>query len=150
MKNGPKKRRFVPLNPQKYMGNVKNIISRSNWEYQLMKEFDTNPQITAWASEEISIPYACPLAKKRRKLLIRKYYPDFLVKNDKGEMFLIEVKPHHQTMRPEKKTKVTKRHIKELSTWMINQEKWKAAKALCEEKGWTWQIITEKDVGFFR
>jgi hypothetical protein len=32
-------------------------------------------------------------------------------------------------------------------TWGVNEAKWKAATAYCEERGWKFKIFTEKELG---
>jgi len=56
MSKRPKVTKFNVKNRKKYVGNPDNVISRSGWERRIMKEFDTNPLITQWASEEVVIP----------------------------------------------------------------------------------------------
>jgi DNA-binding LytR/AlgR family response regulator len=60
--------------------------------------------------------------------------------------YVIEVKPHHQTQQPERKRK-TKKFISEQVTYIINQSKWKAADEFCQEHGWQFKILTEKELG---
>ena len=48
---------FKPLNPQKYKGNVNNIIYRSSWEKRFMIYCDKNRSVLEWGSEEIAISY---------------------------------------------------------------------------------------------
>ena len=106
-----------------------------------MSYFDRNPDVVKWSSEEFVIPYVSPIDGKRHR-----YFIDFVVINKKGETFLLEVKPYKQTQEPKPKKTLTPRYIKEVQTWAINTSKWKAAQALCEEKGWKFDFITEKDL----
>jgi len=103
---------------------------------------DDNPSILKWSSEEIIIPYRSPIDKKYHR-----YFPDFWiqVKNSKGirEAILIEVKPKAQTITPKKKTRVTKKYLREVYIYGINEAKWKAAEEYCKDRGWTFQILTE-------
>jgi hypothetical protein len=136
---------FKPINPQKYKGNPSNIIYRSGWELKLMSYLDKHPDVIQWSSEEIVIPYRSPIDGK-----VHRYFPDFYVKkkNIDGviETSLIEVKPAHQTKPPVKKTKVTKQYINEVTTWGINEAKWKAAAEYCKDRKWTFHIFTEKEL----
>ena len=136
------KGKYAPQNPEKYKGNVKNIIYRSMWERRFMKYCDTNPSITAWASEELIIPYLSPIDKK-----MHKYYPDFIVKLlDKDNItktMVIEVKPKKETVPPKKKNKKTFKYLEEVRVWGVNDAKWKAAKEFCANKGWHFKILTE-------
>ena len=140
------KGRFRPKNPKKYIGDPTNIIYRSRWELKLMSYLDNHPHVLQWGSEEIIVPYKSPIDGRYHR-----YFPDFLVKriNKSGskETILIEVKPEYQTMPPEKKSRVTKRYLTEVQTWGVNQAKWKAAEEFCKDRGWKWQIMTEKHLG---
>lgn len=137
---------FRPKNIHKYKGDYRNICYRSSWELKLMMYLDNHPDVIQWSSEEIIIPYRSPLDGK-----IHRYFPDFTVtkinKDGKKETSLIEVKPLHQTKPPEKKNKITKKYITEVKTWGINEAKWKAAKEYCDNRGWSFHIFTEKDLG---
>lgn len=138
--------RFTPKNPQKYVGNHRNIIYRSSWEARVMTWLDKSPDIISWASEELVIPYISPVDGKAHR-----YFPDFLVKvRDKQGSFntlLIEVKPKRQATEPVKKSRITKQYIREVVTYSVNQAKWKAANEYCLDRGWEFKILTEQDLG---
>lgn len=136
------KGRYTPKNPEKYIGNANNIIYRSNWEQRLFYRLDNDPGVVRWASEEFSIPYMSPLDNK-----IHRYFPDVYVENVNGEKFVIEIKPSAQTQPPKKPEKNSKRYLTEVSTYVVNKAKWHAADKFCEEKGWSFKIVTEKDLG---
>ena len=110
-----------------------------------MKYFDVHPEVLWWASEELAIPYISPIDQKKHR-----YFPDFVVrmrlKTGKEETYVIEVKPHRQTQKPVQKRK-TKRFISEAMTYAVNQEKWRAADLFCQEQGWTFKLVTEKELG---
>lgn len=137
---------FKPSNPQKYVGDYKNIIYRSSWECRVMNWLDKNPDIISWASEELSIPYFSPVDNRWHR-----YFPDFLVKvktrDGKLKTMMLEVKPHKQTKEPEKKKRVTKQYLNEVMTWGVNQAKWKAATEYCLDRGWEFKILTEQHLG---
>jgi hypothetical protein len=127
--------RFTPKNPQKYVGNHRNIIYRSSWEARVMNWLDKSPDIISWASEELIIPYISPVDGKAHR-----YFPDFLVKvrDKQGSLntLLIEVKPKRQATEPVKKSRITKQYIREVVTYSVNQAKWKAANEYCLDRGW--------------
>ena len=112
-----------------------------------MRVFDENPNVISWQSEEICIPYVSPVDGKRHR-----YYPDFLIelrnKMGKIETLLIEVKPSKQTVEPKKPAsgKITRRYLNEVKTYVVNDAKWKAAKQACDERGWVFRILTEKEI----
>lgn len=138
--------RFRPRNPEKYKGNPANIIYRSNLELTLMRYLDCSPAIIWWRSEEFFIPYFSPVDGKSHR-----YYPDFHVKlkdiEGKIKEVVIEIKPDSQTREPVKGNKKEKTYIKEVMDWGRNQAKWKAAEKYCDNLGWEFQIVTEKDLG---
>lgn len=138
---------FKPKNPQKYKGDPTNIVYRSGWELKLMLYLDSRKEVVSWGSEEIIIPYRSPIDGK-----IHRYYPDFIVtkinKEGRKETFIIEVKPYSQTIPPVKtKTKKQKSFLTEVKTWGMNEAKWKAASEYCKDRGWTFHIFTEKELG---
>ena len=53
----PALRKWEPKNPDKYAGDVNNIISRSGWETKFFNWCDNNPSVIAWNSEEVVVPY---------------------------------------------------------------------------------------------
>jgi hypothetical protein len=138
--------RFTPSNPQKYIGDPKNIIYRSSWECKVMNWLDKNPDIISWASEELIIPYKSPVDGRWHR-----YFPDFLVKvrtkDGKLKTMMLEVKPKHQTKEPEKQKRITKKYINEVTTYGVNQAKWKAAEEYCLDRSWEFKIITEEHLG---
>lgn len=138
--------RFIPTNPQKYIGNnIRDIRFRSGWERSAMVFFDKNPNVLEWASECVVIPYISPVDGKKHR-----YFPDFLVKLRKKDgsikTHLYEVKPYKQTRPPEGKRK-TKRYLYEVYTWGVNSAKWQAAMQYAEHMGWEFNILTEHDLG---
>jgi hypothetical protein len=139
------KGRFQPKNPKKYNGDANNIIYRSTWEVRVMKWLDEHPNVVWWASEELPIPYKSPLDNR-----MHRYFPDFIakIKQKDGSVmtYIIEVKPLEQTKMPIQKKK-TQRYIREAATYVVNQEKWKAADIFCQEHGWKFMIMTEKELG---
>jgi len=138
--------RFNPQHPEKYKGDVTNIIYRSSWELKFMRWCDRNTNVLAYGSEEFSIPYVSPLDNR-----VHRYYPDFLIKvketTGATKTYLIEVKPDKQTRPPKKGKRVTKSFIYESKTWAVNQAKWEAAVEFCKDHRINFKIITEKELG---
>jgi hypothetical protein len=143
--------KFRPKNPQKYKGDSSNIIYRSSWELKLFNYLDQHPSVQKWSSEEFFIPYISPIDGKWHR-----YFPDVYVEqintNGKKQTVLIEVKPDAQTRPPELKNRLTtkgnisRRYLNEVKTWGTNEAKWKAAQEFCVDRGWTFQILTEKQL----
>lgn len=133
--------RFTPQNPQKYLGNPTGIIYRSLWERRVMVYCDTTPDVLEWSSEEIVIPYVSPLDNR-----VHRYFPDFFVRTKTGAT-IMEVKPHAQSVQPKPGAKRTRRYLREVMTFGVNEAKWKAATEYCLDRGWKFKVITEKDLG---
>jgi hypothetical protein len=138
--------KFNPKNPNKYLGDAKNIFWRSLWERRVMTHLDENPNVIGWSSEEIIIPYLSPVDNRWHR-----YFPDFLVKskNKQGliETIIIEVKPSSQATAPKTQKRVTQRYITEVMTYGVNQAKWKAADEYCKDRNWKFVVVTEKELG---
>lgn len=136
---------YKPQNPSKYKGDANNVVYRSSWELRVMKWFDAHPNVIWWCSEELPIKYFSPVDEKWHR-----YFPDFIVKMRRKDgtvmTYVLEVKPEIQTKKPTQKRK-TKRFIQESVTYVINQCKWKAADEFCQEHGWQFKVVTEKDLG---
>lgn len=132
---------FRPKNPNKYIGNVNQIVYRSSWELRLHQFFDNNPNVLNWSSESIPIPYIKPTDGK-----VHRYFPDYWVKyrNTKGEVIqeIIEVKPSHQ-VDISKRKRLT---MNEKITYKINLNKWKAASDFCKKNDMTFRILTENQL----
>lgn len=133
--------RFTPKYPHKYKGNPAQIIYRSSWEQRVMRQLDEHPQVIWWASEELPIPYFDPTTQRRRR-----YFPDFIVHVRRSDQttttYMLEVKPECQTVLRIPKRQ-TQKYLTEVKTYAVNQAKWHAAKAFCEEHGWEFKVITE-------
>jgi TnsA endonuclease N terminal len=138
--------RFIPKNPKKYVGDANNIIYRSSWECKVMSWLDQNDSIISWASEECIVPYVSPVDGRPHR-----YFPDFIVKvKTKMGTFktmMLEVKPKKQTIQPEPRKRVTKQYITEVTTYAVNQAKWKAATEFCLDRGWEFKLVTEDHLG---
>ena len=134
--------RFIPKNPTKYKGNVHEIIYRSGYELKFMNWADLNEDVLEWSSETVVIPYRSPIDRR-----IHRYYVDFYLKT-RGGTYLIEVKPSRFTKPPAPRKK-TKKYLQEVAQWGINEAKWKSAQEFCEDRGWMFKIITEKELGIY-
>jgi len=147
------KGRFRPKNPAKYKGNPTNIIYRSLWELKFFRLVDDHPDVIWWQSEELVVPYRSPIDGK-----VHRYYPDVIVHMRKRDgsigTLMIEIKPAGQTRPPDIKKKnatptgrISTRYLREVKTWGVNEAKWKAARSYCADRGWEFQIWTEKELG---
>jgi predicted nucleotidyltransferase len=145
MSRYPKPRSWTPRNIDKYVGDHTKIVSRSSWELRTFKWLDDNPNVLEWSSEEIAIAYRSPVDKK-----LHRYFPDIYAKfktsDNRTKTYLIEIKPEYQANEPKIKKNITKQYVNEVCTYVINQEKWRAATEYCLDRKWEFKVITEKDL----
>jgi hypothetical protein len=130
---------FTPKNTEKYVGKSTPKY-RSSWELAFMNFCDNNPNIIAWASEAIQIPYFNPLKNTNTK-----YIPDFFIKyrNAAGQEVaeLIEIKPSKETT-----LEAAGKSVRNQAFAIINQAKWRAAEMWCRDRNITFRVITEHDI----
>ena len=129
---------YTILNPDKYVGKGKPMF-RSSWEFKVMQMFDTNPNITNWASESLKIPYQNPFTGKYTV-----YVPDFVVTyvDAKGirKAEIIEVKPAKETFLEQAKSQRARAAV------ALNTYKWAAAHAFAKQHGMTFRVLTEQNL----
>lgn len=129
---------YKPINPEKYVGSNMPIW-RSSWEYKVMVMFDTNPNISSWASESLKIPYQNPFTGKHTV-----YVPDFVVTyvdaNGNRKAEIIEVKPAKETFIEQAKSQHARAAV------ALNSFKWAAAHAFAKHHGMTFRVLTESNI----
>lgn len=138
--------KYAPRNPDKYIGDIHNIIYRSSWEYRFCIYCDTNDSILKWSSEPVAIDYYNPLDKKDHK-----YNVDFYIKvqrEDQTEQdWIIEIKPENQTKKPIYEGVNTlaklKSYNRNMQIWITNQAKFKSAKIWAEKRGYKFGVVDE-------
>lgn len=140
------KGRYKVLHPSKYHGDPTTVIYRSSWELKFMKWCDQNPSVLEWGSETVVIPYKSPIDLK-----IHRYFVDFFIrvkqKNGTVVKYLIEIKPERFTKPPPIPQRKTKQFINEVFQYGVNEAKWKSAYQYCEDRGFKFLVLTEKDLG---
>ena len=141
---------FTPTHPEKYIGNVKNIVYRSSWELYFMRNFlDVNPSILKWSSEELVIPYISPLDGQKHR-----YFPDFYMEvkqpNNEIKKFLVEIKPQKDFVIKQPNKKMTEKQTiayrNQILTVAKNKAKWDAAKEYCKLNKMEFIILSEKEL----
>jgi len=130
--------KYIVTNKEKYRGNLSEIVYRSHWEKLCFMWCDSNPSIKEWSSEEIVVPYYYDVDKKYHR-----YFPDLKIKFTNGKTILVEIKPEKQT-EPPKGQRRTKQYVSEGLTYIKNMKKWEAAESYCKDRGWEFQVWTEK------
>ena len=132
-------------NKEKYVG-VKNPRYMSSWELDFMRFLDDNPNIIKWGSEIVVVPYYSPVDERNRRYMVDIFMQ---YRNRHGDIKteLVEIKPFNQTQQPKQtKGKKKKTYLKEVYTYNVNQAKWNSASRYAKERGWTFRVITEKDI----
>ena len=130
---------YIPINKQKYVGDITNIRYLSSWEAGCCKYFDINPDVIMWSSETVKVKYRCSTDDA-----IHTYLIDFTVKFANGTILLIEVKPANQTLLPKSsKGKKKSTVLTENLVFLKNKSKWLAADAYAKENGAKFVIWTE-------
>lgn len=138
--------RYFPKNPEKYRGDVRNIIYRSSWERRAFRYCDLYSSILEWNSEEIIIPYRNPIDGA-----IHRYFPDLWIKykakNGTIKEAVVEIKPYNQTYLRKEPQRKTAKYMEEARTYAINRSKWDAAEKWCNKNGMEFHILTERELG---
>lgn len=130
--------KYKVANPEKYKGDIKNVVYRSMWERQVFKFLDSNASVIAWSSEEIRIPYICKTDNRAHL-----YHVDILVKFANNATYLIEIKPKWETLPPPIPKRQTKRYREACMTYLKNMSKWEAAHEWAKKKGIIFEVWTE-------
>jgi hypothetical protein len=139
---------YQPQHPNKYVGNVNEIMYRSGWERKFMVWLDLSTSISRWSSEPVAIPYINPIDGK-----IHRYYIDFWVEREDNDKYIVEIKPYKQTQKPTlnentRSKKKIEQYNNSARNYIINLAKWKAAEDYANKNGIRFLIITEKELKF--
>lgn len=126
---------YQPTNLDKYIAKQPGepIIYRSSLEYKFMRLCDNSASIVKWSNETLFVPYEFDGK-------LHKYWLDFVVQTDKGQIWLVEVKPYSQTQTPSKFASDDEKR-----TYMVNRAKWQAAiNYAAKFSNMHFKIITER------
>jgi len=145
---------YTPRNPQKYIGDLNNIIYRSQMELDFCRICDFSKKIVKWSSEPETPPfpirYMHPISEE-----MKSYYPDYFVvvrqPNNIEERMIIEVKPESLTIPPKRplpnaKKKTKDNYLNKLKVVAINLAKKRAAEIFCKQYGMRYCFVTEKTI----
>jgi hypothetical protein len=139
---------FNPKNQQKYVGREKPVY-RSGWELKFFRWCDDNPNVVEWASEAVIIPYLNPVTNK-----VQRYYTDGVIAlqevNGVIKKYVVEIKPSSQVTPPKPGKKKHATVMYEAARFVQNQAKWEAARKWCAKKGYSFWILTEKELGLYK
>ena len=140
--------RFIPKNPEKYIGDRTKIIARSKWERIFMVWADKNPAVIRWSSEEVVVPYTSPVDGKTHRYFVD-FYIQYVDRNGEVKEKLIEIKPFCQTIPPSRRGSPAS-YQRQAETFLVNQAKWEAATKFAGAKKMEFQVVTEHDLGLAR
>jgi hypothetical protein len=137
---------FTPKNPSKYKGDPTQIIYRSGWEFKFFKFCDDNANVLEYASEPIGIQYWNSVDKREAT-----YWVDgwMRTRNKEGREreWLIEIKPSKYILPPKAPQRLTEKqtmsYVRHAKAYLVNTDKFKAAKAYAKAHNMTFGIITE-------
>jgi len=137
---------FVPKNPEKYKGDPTQIIYRSGWEFKFLKYCDENPLVIQYASEPIGIKYWNSIDRKESTYWIDCYMKTVDPKGNTKE-WLIEIKPNKYILPPKSPNTLTEKqtynYVRHAKAYIVNSEKFAAAKAYAKAHNMKFGIITE-------
>src|SRR6056300_1562280 len=133
--------RYRVKNTSKYKGDFTQVFYRSSWEKYAFRWCDDNSNVIEWSSEEVVIPYLYEVDKKYHR-----YFMDLKITYQNGKTVLIEIKPEKETKPPAVPQRRTKRYINEGLTYVKNMNKWSAAQQYALDRGWHFEIWTEKQL----
>jgi len=152
-RNGKKKYKngtYIPLNKDKYIGDLTKVYYRSSWELRFMQYLDVTSEILRWSCEEIKIPY------RETDGSYHTYYPDFYFERvDKNnpqrfDRVVIEIKPRKDRVMPKEPEKFTPIKLEsyeyQLKMYQKNLYKWSRATDFCKKNGMKFYIMDEFDL----
>lgn len=130
---------FVPINKNKYLGDVNGIVFRSRWELLVFKFCDLDTNVVRWNSEDVIVQYICKTDGKSHR-----YFVDLYIEFKSGAKALVEIKPMRDAL-PAKTGKGRKEStvIMEQLTYLKNMSKWEAAKKFAEDRNMVFMVWTE-------
>ena len=127
---------YTLKNPDKYLGNKNYIRFMSSWEKRMHEFLDSNPNVLAWCSEPLAIPYIKPTDGLKHNY-IPDYYVEYQDADGNIKRKILEVKPRAQRVLKEGMSKL------DVINFHINQAKWTYAKAWCDAHGLEFEVISE-------
>lgn len=137
-----KKRKFMPQNPNKFVGDPGRCKADSSIEESWFLWFDQEPAVLEWAIEPFSIKYTFDGKE-------RDYYFDALAtmrNRDKSQStYVIEVKPSNKLLPPTARKRKSKNFVMEVMEYRRNYAKWRYARIWAQNQGFVFGIATEKN-----
>lgn len=133
----------------KYPNKCKNpkpeVRYLSDYELKTYKACDLSKAVISWGAEVVIVPYDSKV-KGRKARYIVDLYMKWVDKFGNLREEIIEIKPLNQVHKPKRGRKKQSTFDREMETWLLNQEKWKAAEQYAKARGWKFRVITEKAI----
>lgn len=133
------------MNSYKEENGESYLNFKSSFELKAFRFADSNPAIVKFSIEPFAIKYLKPTDAK-----IHRYYIDMYLEFKSGDKFLVEIKPYSETIPPKQPKRLTQKsqinYQKAISTYLINQAKWAAAKEFAQKNNMRFIILTEREL----
>lgn len=137
---------YTVKNPEKCINGSHQVRYLSSYEYTVYSWADNNPNVIRWGAETVIVPYYSSV-KGRKARYIVDFYLEYRDKQGNIKKALCEIKPSSQCRAPSTSNRKKRSTlIEEQTTWITNNEKWKAAESYANERGWEFKILTEKEI----
>lgn len=117
----------------------KPVIFRSSYEQRFIWWLEKSKNVKHWGSESICIEYYYPVDDK-----MHHYWPDYIVEMQDGQVYLIEIKPYSQTVKPD--PLLNGKSSRAYTTYVKNMSKWKAASEFCARNNMKFRVLTEHTI----
>ena len=132
-------------NTSKYLG-TSNPRYLSSYELRVFNYLDNSPHVLKWGAEIIIVPYYSPADESNRRYMVD-IYAEYRKPSGEVVKEIIEIKPTKDTIQPKKtRGKKQRTYLREVYTYNVNIAKWIAATAYAKARGWTFRLLTEKDI----
>jgi len=132
------------MHPEKYVGDITQIIYRSSWELEFLKYCDRDENVLKYGSEPLAIKYISPLDKRTHDYFVD-FYIETLGTNGKVIRWLVEIKPDKHTKLPGKPKKQTYKSMKNytggVKRYLMNIAKFKAARQYAGRLGFKFIVM---------
>ena len=96
--------------PEKYAGDISNVVFRSLWERNAFRWCENNPKVKLWNSEGVVVPYKCSIDNK-----LHRYFVDLLIEMETKKSFWWKsnqrIRPYHRKRNQEKLKDISMKHL---------------------------------------
>ena len=136
---------YEVTNKDKYLGES-NPRYLSSYELHVFQYMDRTPHVIKWGAEVVVVPYYSHVDESNRRYMVD-IFVEYVKPNGDKFTELIEIKPTKDTLKPvNKQGKKRSTYMRELYTYNVNVAKWMAASKYAQQRGWTFRLLTEKNI----